>query len=289
MKCFRRGAIIAIAGLFVVSLTRYSANAAELKTAPEILEFSSAKMGSYKTWSADYSQSLNLPGGEMTVTGRMTQKPPRKMWMQLDMPVMGQVGKMTMILGEDGILWQIMQVGPRPQIMKADMNKVASDTASVTGTNFNPLDQMDPSKQWEGSKKMYDFKVVAVREGDGHGVYVMEGLSKPGAVTNQQLAAEAAKTGKMRVSIGQSDGFVRRMELYDKSLTNRVTAMEFKNLKFNADIPDATFVYQPPAGAQIADITEMFENQVRARQGESAPAAPESAPSRSAPAVPKGE
>jgi hypothetical protein len=63
--------------------------------------------------------------------------------------------------------------------------------------------------------------------------------------------------------------------------------MEFKNLKFNADIPDATFVYQPPAGAQIADITEMFENQVRARQG--AAAAPESAPSRSAPSVPKGE
>jgi len=153
MKCFRQGAAHAIAGLLVTGFAVFTARAQELKTAPEIIEFSSVKMAAYKTWSADYSQSLNLPGGEMTVTGRMTQKPPRKMWMQLDMPVMGQVGKMTMILGEDGILWQIMQVGPRPQIMKADMNKVASDTASVTGTNFNPLDQMDPSKQWRGPRR----------------------------------------------------------------------------------------------------------------------------------------
>ena len=272
MKCFRAGAVISIAGLFVVSLAGYSASASDLKTVPEILEFSSAKMAAYKTWSADYSQNLSMPGGEIAVTGRLSQKLPNQMWMQLEMPVAGQKGKMTMVLGGDGILWQIMEIGNRPQIMKADMNRVKTSTASLTGGKFNPLDQLDPSKQWEASRKMYDFKVVAATESDGHGVYVMEGLTKTGA--NQSIAAAAAALGKMRVSIGRDDGFVHRMEMYDKSLTNLVTAMEFKNLKFNAEIPDSTFVYKPAADAPITDITSMFEAQVRARQAENTPAAP---------------
>jgi outer membrane lipoprotein-sorting protein len=284
MNCFRHGVTIAIAG-FVV----FTASAEELKTTPEVLEFSSAKMASYKTWSADYLQSLNMPGGEMAVSGRMLQKPPHRMWMQLTMPMMGQQGKMTMVLGEDGVLWQIMEIANRPQIMKADMNKVKSDTASLTGGKFDPLDQMDPSRQWETSRKMYDFKLVTARERDGPGVYVLEGLSKPSSATNQLMAAQAAGLGKMRVSLGKDDGFIHRMEMYDKSLTNVVTTMEFKNLKFNTDIPDATFVYEPATNAAVRDITAMFEMQVRARQGNSAPAAPEPGPSRSAPPVPKAE
>lgn len=285
MKCFRRGTATVIAGLFVV----FIANAQELKTAPAIMEFSSAKMGAYKTLSADYSQSMNTPGGEIAINGRILQKQPHKMRIQLDMPMIGQNGKMTIILGEDGMLWQIMQMGARTQIMKADMNRVMSNSVSLTGGKFNPLDQMDPSKQWETSKGMYDFKVVAPGEIDGQRMYVMEGSLKSDAVTNPQVAAEAANISKMRVSIGRDDGFVHRMEMYDKSLTNLVTAMEFKNLKLDADIPDSTFAYQPPAGAQVTDITAMFEMRMRASQGGSTPAAPEAAPTPSAPAVPKAQ
>src|ERR1019366_9835934 len=164
MKCFRLGTSIVVVSLLATNLIVAGAKAAELKTVPEILEFSSAKMAAYKTWSADYTQNLNLPGGAIAVTGRMSQKLPHQMWMQLEMPMMGQKGKMTMILGEDGMMWQIMDIANRPQIMKADMNKVMSNTVSLTGGTFNPLDQMDPSKQWEASKKMYNLKVVAARE-----------------------------------------------------------------------------------------------------------------------------
>jgi outer membrane lipoprotein-sorting protein len=146
------------------------------------------------------------------------------------------------------------------------------------------MSQMDPRKQWETSKKMYDFKVVTAKDADGPRVYVLEGLSKTGGATNQPVAA---KTGKMRVAIGQDDGFIHRMEIYDKSLTNLVTSMEFKNLKFNADIPDSKFVYQPPADAHVNDVTAMFEMRMHARDADGEPATSESAPSRSAPAAPK--
>jgi hypothetical protein len=192
-----------------------------------------------------------------------------------------------MILGDDNIMWQVMDMGPQTKIMKVDVAKVISDTVNLTGAKFNPLDQMDPSKHWEATKEMYDYQKVDAREGDGQGVYVMEGLLKPGAVTNQQLAAEAAWVGKVRASIGHGDGFIRRLAQYDKSQTNIIMSMEFKNVKFNVEIPDSTFVYQAPTNAVVTDMTPMIEMQMRAREGASAPAAPNSAPPPPAPPAPK--
>ncbi len=277
MKRFCPGTAIAIASLFAIGFTVVGATVGELKTAEEIMGFSSAKMATYKTWSADYAQRMRMLSSSMTVNGRLLLKLPGRMWMQMDMPAVGQKGKMTMILGEDGIMWQISEMAPQPQIIKVDVGRVYSNAPTATGGKYNPLDQMDPSKHWEVTRDMYDYKKVDGGEVDGQPVYVMEGLLKPGALTNQQFAAEAGRVGKMRVSIGKSDGFVRRFEQYDKSLTNVIMAMEFKNLKFNTDIPDSTFVYRPPTNAVTTDLTQSILAQMR-QQGISAPGAPGAAP-----------
>ncbi len=278
MKRFHLGVAIFITGFFVLNFTAFIAAAQELKTAAEIIAFSSAKMASYKTWSADYTQSLGLPGGAMTMNARMIEKLPRKMWLQLDMPMMGQKGKLTMFLGDDGILWRITETGPQPQIVKLDVTRVLSDTANTAGGKFDPLDRVDPIRRWETTKELYDFQVVNPQPADGQNVYVIEGLLKASAVTNQQIAAEVAKVGTVRVSIGRGDGFLRRLEQYDQSSTNLIMAMEFKNLKLNLDVPDATFIYKPPADAQVTDATPMAEMQLRAREGEGSPPPVPSAP-----------
>jgi len=209
-------------------------------------------MATYKTWSADYTQNMNMMGSQMTINGQMVQKPPRKIWLNLEMPMMGQQGKMQMVMGDDGIMWQVMDMGGQHQIMKMDMNRITSNSAAATGLKINPLEQLDPSKQWEASKQMYDFHVIKGRELDGQPMYVMEGTWKQSALTNRSLAAVPSQVGKMRVTIGQSDGFVHRMEQYDKSLTNIVMAMEFTNLKFNTAVPDSLFIYQPPTNAPVS-------------------------------------
>jgi outer membrane lipoprotein-sorting protein len=279
MKHFCQRVTITVVGLCAIGLGAFAVHAEELKTTQEVLDFSSAKMATYKSWTADYLQNLSMPGGEMKISGQVLQKPPHKVRMQLEMPSMGGKSTMTMILGDDGVMWQIMQIGPKLQIMKSDMNIVLKDTATLTGGKFNPFDQINPSKQWDASKDMYDFKVVAAGEIDGQRMYVLEGLSKPGPYTSPPKAAEAAKLGKMRASIGQEDGFVHRMDLYDKSLTNVVTSMQFKNLKLNVDLPDSTFVYKPPAGEEVSDMTKMFEMQVLANWETNTPSASELAPS----------
>lgn len=256
--------------VFVITFVS-TANAQGLKTAQEIMDFSAAKSSDYQTWSADYTQTMNMLSSQMNMSGQMIQKQPRKMWMHVDMPMMGQQGKMTLVMGADGILWQVMDIGPQHQIMKINMNKIASNTTSQAGSKFDPLAQMDPSKQWAASREMFDFTVGKPQPIDGQAMYVMDGRWKKAALTNQQTAMAAAMVGSSRVFIGQKDGFLHRMEQFDKSGTNLVMAMEFKNLKFNGEVPDSTFVYQPPADAQVMDMTPMVEMQMRGKTGAQTP------------------
>jgi outer membrane lipoprotein-sorting protein len=241
------------------------AGAQGLKTAQEIVDFSASKTSAYKTWSGDCNQVVNMMGSQVAMNGQMVQKLPHSMWMQLDMPMMGQQSRLTTIMGQDGIMWQVVQTGAQPQIMKIDMNRIGSNTFAQTGMNINPLDQFNPSKQWELSKTLYDFTVARSEQLEGQPMYVLEGTWKQAALTNQQVARLASVVGKMRVLIGQDDGFMHRMEQYDKSKTNSLMTMEFKNLKFNPDVPDSTFVYRPPTNAPVMDMTPMVEMQLRAQ------------------------
>ena len=268
-----------------VLLTAFTtvAGAQGLKTVQEIMDFSASKTSAYKTWSADCNQVVNMMGSQMVMNGQMVQKLPHSMWMQLDMPMMSQQSKLTTVMGQDGIMWQVVQAGAQPQIMKIDMNKIGSNTFARTGLS-NPLDQFDPGKQWEWSKTLYDFTVVRTEQFEGQPMYVLEGTWKQAALTNQQVARLASVVGKVRVLVGQNDGFMHRMEQYDKSKTNSFMTMEFRNLKFNPDVPDSTFVYRPPTNAPVMDMTPMLEMQMRAQSAATpAPAPPARAAKPSTP------
>ncbi len=280
MQRFHKTAITRAACIFVAA-SAVVASAQGPKTADQIIGFAESQTGAYKSWSADYTQSMSMFGTHMDVNGTVVQKPPHRVWMQLDMPIMGQHSQMTMVMGQDGVMWQIMKMGPQQQIMKMDMNKLGSNALAQAGIQGNPLDQFDPAKQLETTRGMCDFSVGAAKELDGQPMYVLEGALKQAALTNQQMATMAAMVGKTRVFIGQTDGFVHRLEQYDKSLTNMVMAMEFKNLKFNQDVADSKFVYQPPPGAQVMDLTQMMSQRAQPQGGEvPAPGSPPPSPAQ---------
>jgi outer membrane lipoprotein-sorting protein len=283
MKRFRQGAAIAIGILFVISFTGLNTNGQGLKTPGEIMDFAASKMATYKTWAADYSQSISpAHGSQVTMKGQMVQEPPGRIWMQLDMPTRGVNTRMTMIMGQDGIMWSIVTMklspvlslgyvnghftilrvptftqDPPAQIAKKDMNKVGG------GMKSSPAGDFDPVKQLETARARYDFSVIAARDIDGQPMYVLEGSLKQEMLANPEIAKAATVVGKTRLFIGQSDGFVHRLEQYSKSKPNSILiAMESKNLKFNLDVPDSMFVYQPPPGAKVLDTTPTSGTQV---------------------------
>ncbi len=242
-------------------------NAAPGKTAAEIFDFSTAKLAGYKSWSGNVTQRMSMFGRDVVSQGSIVQKQPRRMRVEMDVPVAGQPMKMNMILGSDGIMWQEMTMPGRSQVIKMDMVKVLQDVATQTGMKLDPLKAMDPSQQWAMNKEMMDFTVKGVQTLQDQPMYVLEGTWKESALTNRQMAAMAAYLGKSIIYVGQDDGFVHKFEQFAASGTNKVMSMELSNLKFNQDVSDDVFKYQPPPNVQVQDMTP----------GATAPA-PESAP-----------
>lgn len=265
MQHFCKTVVTLTASLAVITCA-IIADAQDLKTSQEVMDFASSKMATYKTWSADYSQNMKVLGNAVAMSGQVVQKPPHRMWMQIEMPMMGQQTHMTMVMGQDGIMWQSVEVGTQRQFMKMDMNQLGSNAMASAGMKGSPLDEFDPRKQLETTREVCDFSVGKATQLDGQTMYVLNGTWKPGVLTNREIAAAAALVGKTRVFIGQTDGFVHRLEQFDKSQTNVIVAMEFKNMKFNQDVPDDKFIFKPPADAHVVDITPMAKARMNVQQ-----------------------
>ena len=225
--------------------------------ANDVIKFMAKMMASCTSWSSDFNQSMSMMGANMSFTGRMTAKPPKQLRMEMAMPMMGQEVKMLMVMGDDLMMWQQMDMAGQKQVIKMNMAVVMSNALAQTGSKLDPLQAMDPSRQWEMSKEFLDYKLLPAAEVAGEPVWVLEGKWKESAASNKLVAAQAAMFGKSRIYVGQKDGFTRKLEQYDKAGANVVMTMEFSNLTLNQELPSSTFQFQVPEGAKVMDMTEM--------------------------------
>jgi outer membrane lipoprotein-sorting protein len=243
--------------LLLAVLGPVMAQAGALTTAEEVLEFATTQSASYESFTADLTQSMNMLGATMTMTGTMAFKKPARVRMQLNMPMMGQDIFTTIVIGDDKILWQQMDLPAQRQVMKLDFKAIPADHPMVA--NFkNPTRDLDPQKQLARVKELYTHELLPEEEWRGQKMFVLGGTLRPGAKLAPPEASVLKGLGQNRVFIGQHDGFMHRLEQYDKAGSNVVMRMEFTNLKLNAEIADDQFQYVPAPTANVMDLTQMF-------------------------------
>ena len=226
---------------------------AEPKTADEIVAFSREKCAAYQTWSADMRQTMNMMGTAMTFSGHVIQKLPFQVRMEMDMPMFGQTGKMITVVGPDRMMWHEVSMAGQRQVIKMDSTKLPGE--SGLGVRGGPTQTVDPTRQLDQQKEWMNYVVAGAANLHGQAMYILDGTWKEAALTNQQVAGMAGVVGLSRIYVGQRDGFLHKMESFDKSGTNLVMMTEFIGLKFNEDLPDSTFTYQPPPGVTVLDMT----------------------------------
>jgi len=241
-----------------------------VKTADEVMAFSLAKMDGYATWSADTKQTMGMKGMPLTLTGQIWFKAPRYTRTEMQMPMVGALGKMTVVLGDDKWMWQEMDIMGKKQVVKMNMSAMASNFSARTGQDMNFLQNANPVRSWEASRQWMNYTLLSGEPVDGQPMWVLEGTWKSGAATNAMLAGQAEAFGKLRLSIGMQDGFPHRIESFDRTQGKAVMTMEFTRIQFNPKLDDAMFHYQPPAGVQPMDITEMSRRMFQ--QDDDAPA-----------------
>ena len=271
-----------LAVILAAAIARTSA-AVEPTNADQVLTFSITKTSGYNAFSTDVTQTMNMLGAAMKINGHMIFKQPTLMRYELDMPMMGQTQKMLMVLGADKVMWQEMNIGELKRVMKFDYQK--NSTNSPIGAQLrDALENVDPKRQLEAAREKYNFKLAGTTKVDGQAVYILEGRLRANARLNPQETAFADYMGMNRMYIGQQDGFMHRMEVFDKSGTNLFMSMETKNLKVNEAVPDELFVYKPAAGVQVIDMADMMKQMMGGTQPPTEPepsnAAPERKPTR---------
>ena len=251
-------------------LTAVSRGADAPKTADEVFRFAGKKMAGYQTWSAEMKQGVNMMGMTMTLQGQTWFKHPRYSRTEMQMPMIGSFGKMTIIMGGDGIMWQQMDMLGQKKIMKIDMSVLASNISAKTGQTIDAIQNPDPARQWENSRKFMDFTLVKADKLDNQAVWVLDGTWNKEASRNPVLAQQVAAVQTMRLFIGQQDGFTHRIEQLDKE-SKPAISIEFVNVQFNPKLDDTMFQYKPPADTEVMDITDMSARMMQSGGGPTLP------------------
>lgn len=237
----------------MVALAAGAGRAAELTDADAVLNFAMAKNAGYESYTAAFAQHMNMPTMKMQLTGTLAFKRPA----QIRMEMKGEPQNMVMVIGPDKIMWQEVVIGSLTNVMKMDLQNVPTNhpAAAMMKESFA---KMDPKEQLAKAKDRYAFTLLPATELDGQRMYVLAGELRGDAKLAPQEAAILANMGNHKIFIGQQDGFLHRMEQFDKAGSNTVMAMEFTNIKLNAPLADNVFVYQPAPAANVIDMTQMI-------------------------------
>jgi len=236
-----------------VVLAAGAARAVELTDADAVLAFAAAKNASYESYTAAFTQSLNMPAMQMQLTGTIAFKRPAQMRMEMN----GAPQHMVMVIGPDQILWQEVVIGGMTNVMKLDLQNVPTNHPAAAMMK-DAFSKMDPKDQLSKAKDRYAFTLLAATELHGQRMYVLSGELRADAKLAPQEAAVLATMGKQKLLVGQQDGFLHRLEQFDKAGSNTVLAMDFTELKLNAPLADNLFMYQPAPTANVIDMSQMI-------------------------------
>ena len=237
----------------VLALATVAARAIELTDADAVLDFASAKNSGYESYTAAFAQNMNMPAMKMQLTGTIAFKQPAQMRLEMS----GVPQHMLIVIGSDQIMWQEVAIGSLTNVMKIDFQNVPTNHPAAAMMK-NSFSKMDPKDQLAKAKDRYAFTLLPATELHGQRMYVLEGELRADAKLAPQEAAVLTGMGKQKIFIGQQDGFLHRLEQFDKASSNTVLTMEFTDLKFNTPLADNLFMYQPAPDANVIDMSQMI-------------------------------
>jgi len=248
------------------------------ETLEEILKHVEKKCATMKDMSCTMTMEMRMMGQTVSAKGDMKMVLPMAFLVNLVMEGGGMPAPMKMKMVSDGhTMYQEMNLGDKVFVNKFDIEAAGMAQGGMGGFGMGMgggMGNLDPAKQLEEVKKFMDLEVMKdeVLEG-GQKAWVIEGKFKPEFYQMQagkgggNVEAMKNMMGGMRIFIGQQDEYVNRMEFLagDEEKT-RTGEIDLTDLKFNQGLGPELFVYEPPEGVAVNDLTEMMRKQMEARR-----------------------
>jgi len=249
----RNGVWLALLGVTLVMSWAVAAPVSAATT-EEVLAKLTKQRGEVKTFEFDMKTIMK---GEQagTSTGHMAMqvvmkdgKPAGALMNVKQQMTMGEMTHDTLMVNDGEFLWMETKAPSSGRVM---VMKYKPDT----GANKN-----DPQEFTD----QYDLKLVGEEDFDGQKCWVLEGTPKAKSAApaargmgrgSMGMGMQAEEPGKIRMSVGQKDLFVRRYIFYSKS-GKEISETQMTNVRLNGKLDPALFKYTPPKGAMVMDMTK---------------------------------
>lgn len=254
MKISRKGiAAMIVAGclllsLFVNSVIGQEGERARDEKTEELFKKIESKVKELKTYKAEVSITMEMMGQPMTMKGSLVFKLSNKMKTDMDLPMPS--GKQLMI--SDGkVMWTYM---PKMNMgTRIDMDRIKKELGKEMPDKLGS----DISKPFSGLKSE-SIRYVGTEKLNGEDAYVFEGLP-----SEQPQVETPFMPSKIKLWVGVKDGLLHKITMYGKE-GKEMMSQSFRAIEVNIPIDDSVFVFTPPEGTQIVDMTEGTLNIMRA-------------------------
>lgn len=239
-----------------------SALAAEdSRSVEEIIDEAQKAFNELKSWSADIEMNTVMGGMRVSATGTVLGSG-RSQVMDLNIDMMGQLGRVKTVYDSQGVQWTETDVMGQLSIIKLDTTAIAEATGKDSGQDVltqNPTMPQNITNILENAADLYDLELKGIGTSDSMEVYLFEGPILDGAMKRADptgfMASRGVTFAKTRISVGVSDGFIRKSEVIGKDGTV-IVSIAFSNFKANPDLDADAFTYKPPEGVPFLDMTD---------------------------------
>jgi outer membrane lipoprotein-sorting protein len=192
------------------------------------------------------STSMEMMGNSVTTTGKMLFRRPDLMRMETSGAIPAQF---SINIFDGKINWTY-----QPQMnmaMKVEIERIRSEFPdfNVNNSLFESFQGLEKGRVQYIRNTTFADEEVAVFQG-----YMDDKMAQMGLGSIQPAWVE--------VWVGMEDGLLRRMVMYRES-GEEMMIIEVEMEEINPSIPDSTFVFNPPKGAKVMDMTEGTLNMMR--------------------------
>lgn len=232
-----------------------SCQRARPRTAEEILKEQGEHLASVKDEQFTVVQTLQMAEHPLTTEAEVIFKTPDRFHIQTKLQGMSTTVEQTLI--SDGkTMWIASNAPQGNQIVRFDLTKIPA--RSLLGRQGVPLTEMLDPARLEGVHQellsQFEPKVLRPENVEGKKADVLEFSLKS---TPEQGSQAAPMISRMKLWIGQKDGFQYREEIYDKE-GKLVMTQEARDVLLNRGISEERFQYTPPPGEKVTDGLEMM-------------------------------
>ena len=238
----------------MVALTTVAVRAADLTNADAVLNYVLAKTAGYDSYSAAFAENMTMPEDTLQLTGTIAFKRPAQK--RKEMRCMPQAQHNLDVVGPDQIMWSEVIIGSTTNVTKMGFQNMPTNHP-VAAFMKDAIANMDPNAPFIKEKDRCAFTLLPSVELHGQRMYVLVGeLRTDAKLAPEEAAVLLVSMGKQKWFVGQKDGFIYRIEMFDKDGSNTLFSLEYTDVKLDVPLADGLFNYQPAPAANINDISQ---------------------------------